>query len=206
MENVTQENLKVEEAWKDIEENEQVISHLLSRVDKLSEKERKSFEIKQASILEAKTLLKDEEKRLSEKEKNVLEQVEREMEKWEETKNTEMSNLLKKRQHIIENGDVELTNLLQEMSEKSDELHSYENTLKSVRKTLDEADSEEEETKSHFEVAGKEIKDELSTLSKTLLCLDEEEDVEVSDMKSMLQQIEDYCNTEILGIQKDKDM
>ncbi|XP_052059373.1 kinesin-like protein KIF16B [Mytilus californianus] len=206
LEHVTQENLKVEEAWKDIEENEEVVSHLLSRVDKLNVTERKSLEIKQASIQEAKILLKDEEKRLSEKEKNVLEQVEREMEKWEEAKNTEMSNLLNKRQKMIESGDVELTNLLQEMSEKSDKIHSYEKTLKSVRKTLDDADSEEEETKSQFEVAGKEIKNELSTLSKTLSCLDEEEDVEVSDMKSMLQQIEDYCNTEILGIQKDKDM
>ncbi|CAC5367065.1 KIF16B [Mytilus coruscus] len=91
------------------------------------------------------------------------------------------------------------------MSEKSDKIHSYEKTLKSIRKTLDDVDSEEEETKSQFEVAGKEIKNELSTLSKTLSCLDEEEDVEVSDMKSMLQQIEDYCNTEIHGIQKDKD-
>lgn len=205
LENITQENLKVEEAWKDIEENEQELLHLQSTIDSLSKEEQRNLQEKQFSIQEAKLLLKEEEQRLSEKEKQVLEQVEREMEEWESTKLSEMTDLIEKRHTIIE-GDEELKLLLSEMSEKSKTVQDYETSLKSIRKTLDDVESEEDEAKSLIGTAEMEIKSQLSALDRTLLCLDEEEDSEVTDMKTMLGKIEDYCDTEILGIQKDKDM
>lgn len=205
LENITQENLKVEEAWKDIEENEQELLHLQCTIDSPSKEEQRYLQEKQFSIQEAKILLKEEEQRLSEKEKQVLEQVEREMEEWESTKLSEMTDLIEKRHTIIE-GDEELKLLLSEMSEKSKTVQDYETSLKSIRKTLDDVESEEDEAKSLIGTAEMEIKSQLSALDRTLLCLDEEEDSEVTDMKTMLGKIEDYCDTEILGIQKDKDM
>lgn len=206
LENITQENLKVEEAWKDIEENEQELLHLQSTFDSLSKEEQRSLQEKQLSIQEAKILLKEEEQRLSEKEKQVLEQVEREVEEWESKKLSEMTDLIEKRHQIIEGVDEELKLLLNEMSEKSKNVQDYETSLKSIRKTLDDVESEEDEAKSQFGTAEMEIKSQLSALDRTLLCLDEEEDSEVTDMKTMFVKIEDYCETEILGIQKDKDM
>ena len=206
LENITQENLKVEEAWKDIEENEEELLHLQCAIDSLSKEEQRSLQEKQFSIQEAKTLLKEEEQRLSEKEKEVLEQVEREMEEWESKKLSEMTDLIEKRHQIIERGDEELKLILNEMSEKSKNVQDYETTLKSIRKTLDDVENEEDEAKSQFGTAEMEIKCQLSALDRTLLCLDEEEDSEVTDMKTMLGRIEDYCDTEVLGIQKDKDV
>lgn len=205
LENITQENLRVEEAWKDIEENEQELKHFLSSIDSLSEEEKRSLKEKQESIQEAKLLLKEEELRISQKEKDVLEQIEREMEEWENKKQSEMTALIDKRNKIIEGGDEELMHVLYEISEKSKMVQEYENSLKSIRKTLDDVESEEDESKSHYESAEKEINLQLTDLNRTLLCLDEEEDSEVTDMKTMLQQIQDYCDTEILGIQKEKD-
>ncbi|XP_033734279.1 kinesin-like protein KIF16B isoform X1 [Pecten maximus] len=128
-------NQRIEEAWKDLLELERKHQLKAQNQQNMSDDEREKFEDEKHELEMARTLLKEEEERVSREEKELVDVIEKEMDEMELKKNEKLNEIEMKKHDVILDSDDELRTLSQRISEK-------EQDLKRTREQVNEIDKE----------------------------------------------------------------
>ena len=132
------ENAEIEEAWKDLLEQEK---HFIEQLksDKLTAEQREDIEHNKGQLEEARTLLKLEEQKVASRERQILDSIEKEMEEWENHKNDELREIEKKKAEIaISCNSPELETIRLKILEKQTTIKDYKQDLENQEEELNE--------------------------------------------------------------------
>ena len=123
------ENAEIEEAWKDLLEQEKLFIEQL-KSDRLTEEQREDIEHNKGQLEEARTLLKLEEQKVASRERQILDSIEIEMEEWEKHKNEKMKEIDKKKAEIAMScNSPELETIRLKILEKQTTIKDFKNDL-----------------------------------------------------------------------------
>ena len=132
------ENAEIEEAWKDLLDQEKLFIEEL-KTDRLSSEEREIIEHNKEQLQEARTLLKLEEQKVASRERHVLDAIEKEMEEWESHKRKELKIIEEKKHEIskrCESPDLDTLSL--RISEKEATIEEFKADLQKQEEDLHE--------------------------------------------------------------------
>lgn len=116
LEDIAASNQTIEEAWHDLREHEEEVRKKLAQCQ--DDEERHKLLEEQDELEKARELLKEEEEITSHKEKLLLDQIEKEMERFEENKNEVLRELGLKRDQVVVSKDGNLKQLHSTLQEK----------------------------------------------------------------------------------------
>lgn len=116
LEDIAASNQTIEEAWHDLREHEEEVRKKLAQCQ--DDEERHKLLEEQDELEKARELLKEEEEITSYKEKLLLDQIEKEMERFEENKNEVLRELGLKRDQVVVSKDGNLKQLHSTLQEK----------------------------------------------------------------------------------------
>lgn len=141
LEEISDKNQKIEEAWKDIAEHERRHQLAEDSIEDMSDDEREKFENEKYELEMARTLLKEEEERVSRHEKELLDTIEKEMDQMEQDKNGKLREIERKKSLLILDSDTELKSLVQRISEKESVLKNTHESIHNIGGELVECDT-----------------------------------------------------------------
>ena len=110
LEEIAQENQNIEEAWRDLNENEEQVTAALEEED-LNDEERGQLLQKQDELEQARALLKLEEDNLSKREKQLIDDIELQMEDFESRKKAALEEIRTRKDKMLTEADKELSKL-----------------------------------------------------------------------------------------------
>ncbi|XP_069117380.1 kinesin-like protein KIF16B isoform X2 [Argopecten irradians] len=129
-------NQGIEEAWKDLSELEKKHQLKAQNQHNMSDDEREKFEDEKHELEMARTLLKEEEERVSHEEKELVDAIEKEMDQMEFKKTEKLNEIESKMRHIILDSDDDLKTLSQQISEKEEMLNRTRDEANEIDKEL----------------------------------------------------------------------
>ena len=110
LEEIAQENQNIEEAWRDLNENEEQVTAALEEED-LNDEESWQLLQKQDELEQARALLKLEEDNLSKREKQLIDDIELQMEDFESRKKAALEEIRTRKDKMLTEADKELSKL-----------------------------------------------------------------------------------------------
>ncbi|GFS03274.1 kinesin-like protein KIF16B [Elysia marginata] len=160
LEELDSHQVKIEEAWRDLEDNESVVRARLVRGNFATAQEKLESEVTAQQLSEARRLLHEEEKSFAAHQQEEMARVEREMETWEQEKDKAVEDIITERKELLWRHSDKLKQLDDEMESRRERINSMESRLKEAETELSSAVKE----------SGKQI----STLQKEKEMVEEE--------------------------------
>ncbi|KAK3093196.1 hypothetical protein FSP39_012500 [Pinctada imbricata] len=128
LEEITQENQNIEEAWRDLNDQQNNITSALNKED-LTEEDRLKLQQDQDELEQARALLKLEEEHVSKKEKQLLDNIEREMDDLESRKESALDDIKLQKNKLLEETDKDLCKMNKVITSRESEISAVENIV-----------------------------------------------------------------------------
>ncbi|KAJ8308445.1 hypothetical protein KUTeg_013319 [Tegillarca granosa] len=135
---ISEENKKIEEAWKDLKEYEQKHKARKQSMDINNEKNREKLKKEEQEIESARTLLKLEEEKVVAKEKDILDKIENEMDEWEKRKKVELNKYDFKQLCCIKEADHAVGVMAEELENKKNLISKNKKLITDYEKEISE--------------------------------------------------------------------
>lgn len=202
---ITSENHDIEEAWKDLKDQENEYDKCLES-DQLTVRERQDIIIEKEQLAEAKKMLKLEEEKVAAKQRKILDAIEIEMDRWEQHKKDEerKTNNLKK-EIAKQLGNREINSLNSKIEEAEDNIEGMVSDLKKQAVVIKEFEKEIELKKVKFVEEKEELLKEKEHLNdvqcKAVIKLEKE----IIAINEELNAIEEKMNEDLKEIQEERE-
>ncbi|GFN97153.1 kinesin-like protein kif16b [Plakobranchus ocellatus] len=139
LEGLDSDQMKIEEAWRDLEDNESVVRARLVRGNFASAQEKLESETTAQQLSEARRLLHEEEKKFAAHQQEEMARVEREMEAWEQEKDRAIEEIIVERKELLWQHSDKLKQLDEEMDCRRERINSMESRLEEAEGELSSA-------------------------------------------------------------------
>ncbi|XP_050405593.1 kinesin-like protein KIF16B [Patella vulgata] len=203
LEEINVDNQQLEEAWKDLEEHEQRVYKKLTSPD-TSESEKKLLKLERKELEEARDLLKVEEDKIALREKDMLDQMEKQMDSWERQKRSDLDSIYQERDNLKQTRSPDILTLESEIKVKTKMLQKSESKLLESNQEMLKAEKQSAERVNN-------VQDELSTIrsnkervTRTLSRKEEDMSRSVSAINSKLERIEEETELELSKLREEK--
>ncbi|RUS86561.1 hypothetical protein EGW08_005700 [Elysia chlorotica] len=142
LEELDSHQMTIEEAWRDLEDNESVVRAKLVRGNFATAQEKLECETTAQQLSEARRLLHEEEKSFATHQQEEMARIEKEMEAWEQEKDKAVEKIVTERKELLWNHSDKLKQLDNEMDSRRERINSMESRLKEAETELSSATKE----------------------------------------------------------------
>lgn len=202
---IARENEEIEEAWKDLFDQEKRFIEQLKN-DRLSEEEREDIEHNKGQLEEARVLLKLEEQKVASRERHILDAIEKEMEEWENHKQKDLKKIEQKKIEIAKRcRSPELETLRLKILEKEATVQEFKADLKKQEEELHEFEKHVEKEKIRLIEEKEQIftdKDEINDIQcKDFIKLEKQ----IIEWNEKLNSVDEKMTEELAEIQEERE-
>ena len=204
LDNLSEENYRIEEAWQDLTEQEAIVDKKLACGNFATDQEKMECENDKDQLLQTRGLLKDEEERVAAAQQKEMERVETEMERWTQQKENELSALERKRDDLLRQQSKEIHSLFTQADTKLSEIQAQQEKCYDVDRLLNSLDDDVRRQIS-------DLQEEVTKLSKAKdkqgqerKCAQEEKRETEADIESRLKEVQEQSDKEIGRIQEER--
>nr|XP_022333940.1 kinesin-like protein KIF16B isoform X3 [Crassostrea virginica] len=203
LEDIATSNQTIEEAWHDLREHEEGVRKKLAECQDNEERDKLLEE--QEELENARELLKEEEEITSHKEKVLLDQIEKEMEKFEENKKQVLGELSFKRDSVVVSEDESLKQLHVVLKEKESSTQGFKREMSYCEHEVDRLTAALQSLCEEKEFRLKEVNQRKQTLQEEMASSREKENLSVKSVEAKIIQIEQNLQEELKSIQLERE-
>lgn len=203
LEDIATSNQTIEEAWHDLREHEEGVRKKLAECQDNEERDKLLEE--QEELENARELLKEEEEITSHKEKVLLDQIEKEMEKFEENKNQVLGELSFKRDSVVVSEDESLKQLHVVLKEKESSTQGFKREISYCEHEVDRLTAALQSLCEEKEFRLKEVNQRKQTLQEEMASSREKVNLSVKSVEAKIIQIEQNLQEELKSIQLERE-
>jgi hypothetical protein len=203
LEDIAATNETIEEAWRDLREHEEEVRKKLDQCQ--DNEERDKLLAEQDELDKARELLKEEEEISSHKEKLLLDQIEKEMEKFENNKDEELGELALKRDTIVVSKDESLCRLHSALKEKKKSTQKLKREVSRCEHEVEKLKSSVQSLCDDKDIRQAEIKQRKRSLQEDMTLRKENTQLAVTDLETKVVKTEENLQEELRNIQSQRE-
>ncbi|XP_048732048.2 kinesin-like protein KIF16B isoform X2 [Ostrea edulis] len=203
LEDIATTNQTIEEAWHDLREHEEELRKKLDQCQ--DNEERDKLLVEHDELEKARELLKEEEEITSHKEKLLLDQIEKEMEKFEVNKDEELGELALKRDNIVVSKDESLYHLHSALKEKEKLTQKLKREVSHCEHEVEKLRSSEQSLCDDKDIRQAEIIQRKRSLLEDMSLCRENTQIAVTDLEAKVVKAEKNLQEELRNIQSQRE-
>ncbi|XP_061173499.1 kinesin-like protein KIF16B [Saccostrea echinata] len=203
LEDIAGSNQTIEEAWHDLREHEEELRKKLNQCQ--DNEERDQLLVEQDELEKARELLKEEEEITSHKEKLLLDQIEREMEKFEENKDQVLGELALKRDNIVVSKDENLCHLHSALKEREKIKHKLKREISHSEHEVEKLKTSLKSLCEDKDIRGDEIKQRKRSLQENMASGQKSQELAVMDLKAKVVKVEENLQEELCHLKSERE-